>query len=145
MILNRKGVVGFPMRLAITFLILSLFVPVAFTMMNDLDERSQVSAAKYEAEKIGDSVKKMYYSGIGSTCTVDVELTNKSCLVIGGEGSDAYTIRIMIDDSEKERTYLQRPSVKLICDPIYLQGNCTLSLTCVAENGIYGVEVSVLD
>lgn len=143
--LDRKGVIGFPMRLAIAFLILSIFVPITLTMVDDLDDQSQTTIAKQEAERIEDRIKQTYYSGTGSICTVDVQLSGGSYLILGGDGSDAYSMRIMIDDTEKEKVFLQRPSVRLMGGPLYVNGNCTLSLECVSENEIYGIEVSIVD
>lgn len=141
MIRNRKGVIGLPIRLAVTFLILSLFVPAAMTMMDDLDEQTKISATKNEAETVCDHIKRAYYAGNGSRSTMDVNVIGSMCLAIGGEGSDAYTVRILSDDTEKEKIYLQRPSVRIIGEPIFVTGNVTLSFSCTEKNGIYGVEV----
>jgi len=65
--------------------------------------------------------------------------------MLGGEGSDSYCISILIDDTVFEKLYLQRPSVKLLGDPVYVMGNKTVSAECVIENGIYGVKVSIID
>ena len=137
--------VDFPVWLAVTFLILSVFVPVAVSMMNDLEHDSAASAAKSEAERIEDTVNRAYYSGAGSAYRVSVSLSGGSCLVLGGEGSDAYCISIMLDDTVAEKLYLQRPSVKFLGEPVYVMGNKTLSVRCVMENGVYGAEVSVVD
>jgi len=137
--------VDFPVWLAVTFLILSIFVPIAISMVGDLEHDSAASSAKAEAERIEDTVKKAYYSGAGSAAKVSVSLLGGSCLVIGGEGSDSYCISIMIDDNVAEKLYLQRPSVKFLGEPLYVMGNKTLSVKCIVENGVYGVEVSVVD
>ncbi|MCL1811611.1 MAG: hypothetical protein FWG41_05285 [Methanomassiliicoccaceae archaeon] len=143
--MNKKGMIGFPMRLAVTFLILAIFVPVAVSMVDGLEKDSAASSAKSEAEKIANSVKKAYYSGAGSTDTVNVSLSGGSCLMVGGEGPDAYSISILLYDTVVEKMYLQRPSVKLLGDPVYIMGGRTLSVECVVESGTYGVKVSVLD
>jgi len=137
--------IGFPLRLAVTFLILALFVPVAIGMVSDFEESSSAVSAKAEAEKIADAAKRTYYSGAGSTDTVSISLSGRSCLIIGGEGSDSYSIAVLYDDKITEKVYLQRPSVKFLGDQIYLMGNSTLLLKCVIRDGTYGVEVSVID
>jgi len=137
--------VDFPVWLAVTFLILAIFVPVAMNMVGGLEKDSAASAAKAEAEKIERSVGKAYYSGIGSTDAFGVSVSGGSCLVVGGEGSDSYCITILLNDSVVEKLYLQRPSVKLLGDPVYITGNRTISVECVIEDGTYGVKVSVID
>ncbi|MDR2698689.1 MAG: hypothetical protein LBB30_03305 [Candidatus Methanoplasma sp.] len=137
--------IGFPMRLAVTFLILALFVPVTIGMMDGMERDSAVSVAKTEAERIADTIKRTYYSGAGSTDTVGISLSGGSCLVIGGEGSDSYCISILLDDTVAERIYLQRPTVRFLGDPVHVMGIGTVSVECVNENGVYGVKVSVID
>jgi hypothetical protein len=137
--------IGFPMRLAVTFLILAIFVPVAFSMVDGLERDSEAASAKTEAEKIADSAKRMYYSGAGSTDTVAISLSGSSCLIIGGDGSNAYCISILNDDTVVEKFYMQRPSVKYLGEPLYLIGSKTVSVECVMNNGEYGVVVKVID
>ena len=137
--------VDFPVWLAVTFLILAVFVPVALHMVSDLEHDSSASAAKAEAEKIQNSVKKTYYSGIGSTDIVSVSVSGGSCLVLGGEGSDMYCISILLGDDVADKLYLQRPSVRFLGDPVCVTGNRTLSVECMMVDGAYGVEVSIID
>jgi len=137
--------IGFPMRLAVTFLILALFVPVAVGMLDGMEKDSSVSAARTEAEKISDTAKRAYYSGAGSTDTARISLSGGSCLVVGGDGSDSYCISILLGDTVVEKVYLQRPSVKFLGEPVYIMGIRTISVECVNDNGIYGVKVSVID
>ena len=137
--------VDFPVLLAVTFLILAIFVPIALGMVSNLEHDSAASAAKAEAEKIENTAKKTYYSGIGSTDTVSVSVSGGSCLMIGGEGSDQYCISIMLGDTVAEKIYLERPSVKFLGDPVYIMGNKTISVKCAVEGGAYGIKVSVLD
>jgi len=137
--------IGFPMRLAVTFLILALFVPVAIGMLDGMEKDSSVSAARAEAGKIADTAKRAYYSGAGSADTAGISLSGGSCLVIGGDGSDSYCISILLDDTVVEKIYLQRPSVKFLGEPVHIMGIRTVSVECVNDNGVYGVKVSVID
>jgi hypothetical protein len=138
-ILNKKGIVGFPLRLAVASLILAVFVPAAAGMIGDLEKDTSISAAKTEAERISDTVKRIYYSGTGSKGTVDVSLVSGSCLVLGGEGSDSYCITILFGDVSVGKIYMQRPSVMFIGDPLQITGSRTISFVCVNDGGKYGV------
>ncbi|MDR3074732.1 MAG: hypothetical protein LBU30_01670 [Candidatus Methanoplasma sp.] len=143
--LDKKGVVGFPMRLAVTSLILAIFIPLAIGMVDDLEKDASISDTRGEAERIADTVKRIYYSGTGSTGTVDVSLVSRSGLVLGGDGSDSYCIAISFDGRTAEKIYLQRPSVKFIGDPLQITGNRTLSIECIDDGDTYGVRVNIVD
>ena len=137
--------IDLPILLVVTFLILAVFVPVAVGMADGFEKDSAASAAKAEAERIGDTVKRVYYSGAGSTGKVSVSLSGGTCLVLGGDGSDSYCISILADDTVSEKLYLQRPSVKFLGEPLYVTGNRTVLAECIIENGDYGVRVSIVD
>jgi hypothetical protein len=133
------------MRLAVTFLILAIFVPAAAGMIDDFKMESSASAAKAEADRIADAAKKVYYSGSGSNSRLDVSLPQGSCLVVGGDGSDSYCITIQIDDNDIEKLYLQRPSVRFFGEPLFINGSMEVSLRCVVSEGAYGIEVEAVD
>ena len=135
----------FPVLLAVTFLILAVSVPIAISMLDGLEKDSAASAARAEAERIENAVKRAYYSGAGSVDTVNVSVSGGSYLMLGGDGSDSYCISILLDDTVVEKLYLQRPSVKFLGGPLYITGNRTVSVECAVENGVYGVRVSVID
>ncbi|MDR3282767.1 MAG: hypothetical protein LBS92_04060 [Candidatus Methanoplasma sp.] len=145
MIMDRKGMVGFPVRLAVTFLILALAVPSLMAMMGGMQEEAGESAAASEADKISSAVSRAYYSGVGGTCTVGVSISSGYRLVIGGDGADAYCISVLCGDEPKEKIYLQRPPVRIMnSEPLEISGERTLLCTCAAVEGAYGVEVSVI-
>jgi hypothetical protein len=115
-------------------------------MVDNLNDESGISSAASEAEKISDAVSRAYYSGVGGSNTVNVSVGHEYSIVIGGEGSDAYSIAIFSEDTEKERLYLQRPSVRIMNrEPLEISGERTLLCKCVSYGGIYGVEVTVID
>lgn len=142
---NRKAMIGFPMRLAVAFLILSVSVPILSEMVDDIENNDSVMAASNEAEKISDAITRTYYAGVGGSCTVDVDIGSDCYLSIGGKDSFAYTIGIFLGDVEKERLYLQRPTVQIFGDGLDISGQMTLSVECVRMNGEYGVEVNIVD
>jgi hypothetical protein len=142
--MNKKGVIGLPLRLAMTFLILSLSVPVVVYMVEDLRDDSDVALLRNEASKISDTVSKAYYSGEGGMFTVDISVKSDCVLTIGGEGKDAYSIGLFVGDTEVERIFLQRPSVKIVNECLDVSGDRTLQCQSVLINGTYGVEVSII-
>ena len=142
--LDRKGVVGLPLRLAMTFLILSISVPAVMYMVDDLQEDSDLSLLRYESTRLSDTMTTAYYSGEGSVQTISVSIKYNSSLVIGGEGKDAFCISILVDNQEKEKHYLERPSVRILNEQLHISGNRTLQCRCVSVDGVYGVEVTVI-
>ena len=142
--MNKKGVIGLPLRLAMTFLILSLSVPVVIYMVEDLRDDSDVSLLRNEASKISDTVSQAYYSGEGGVFTVNVSVKSNCKLTIGGEGKDAYSIALFLSGTEKERIYLQRPSVKIVNECLDIYGDRTLQCKSVRIDGTYGVEVRII-
>jgi len=142
--LDKKGVMGLPLRLAMAFLILSLSVPAVLYTVEDLKDDINVSILHREASKLSDALSQAYYSGEGGGCTVEISIKGDSRLTVGGEGKNAYSIGIFINDAEKERIYLQRPSVKIFGDPLDISGNRTLYCKGTIHNGVYGVEVTTV-
>ena len=143
--MDRKGIMSLPIKMTVAFLILSIFIPVLTGMIGDLEENNDNESVTTEAKKISDAMSKTYYAGIGGNCTVNVTIDYNCHITLGGEDSKAYSIGIFVLDKEVNRLYLERPSVKIIGDGLDVSGNRTLLIECVKLNGLYGVEVSILD
>ncbi len=145
MIKDKKGIIGLPMRLAIAFLILSISVPAIYGMANDIEDKDHLMSATKEAERVSETITKAYYAGIGGKYALDVNITSECHLSIGGEGTQSYTIGIFLDDIEKGRIYLERPTVCIFGDGLDIYGYATIYIECVELNGIYGIGVSLVD
>lgn len=143
--MDRKGMIGFPMRLAVTFLILSVSVPSMLYLADGFEDDSDVSAVTHEADRISDVLSKTYYTGTGSRNTVDIHVDGGCSIVIGGSGSDAYSMTVMKGDAEKDKLYMQRPAVRIIGDALEVSGDRTLMCESVEDDGHYGVKVTVID
>ncbi|MFA6804521.1 MAG: hypothetical protein WCR17_00835 [Candidatus Methanomethylophilaceae archaeon] len=142
--MNRMAMIGFPLRLTIAFLILSISIPVLSGMVTSLEDDNTSMAAESEAEKVSEAISKVYYSGVGGCVTVEVDIDRECYIKLGGEGADAYTIGIYHGDKETGRIYLQRPSVCIFGDGLEVSGNCTILIECQDQNGKYGVGVSLV-
>jgi hypothetical protein len=143
--INRKGMIGFPLRLAVTFLILSLAVPPLIYMANDFQDEADISSVRSEADRISDTATRLYYLGIGSSSVIKVSIIGDCYISIGGVGSYAYSIGIFMDDTEEERIFLERPTVRFIGDHLEISGNRTLELRCLNSSEGYGIEVKIVD
>lgn len=145
MIQDRKAMVGFPIRIAVAFLILSISVPVMIYAVGDLNEEADTEITNVDADRVADAISEAYYAGCGSIRLVTVSIDPACHIMIGGPGSEAYSIGIFVNDIEKDRVFLQRPPVKIIGDGLPVSGDCTLKIECVDSTEGYGVEVSVFD
>jgi hypothetical protein len=141
--MNRKGMIGMPVRLAITFLILAITVPLLMGVTDDLREDVEASDLAVQANIVSETAAKAYYAGIGSTFTTNVSIDHNNRLIIGGDGSDAYTIRTICGEKETGRIVMDRPLVKISTE-ISVSGVNVLMFKCVRDGSGSAVEVSLV-
>ena len=68
--MDRRGVLGLPMRLAVAMVIVSVCVPSLVYATETFKADSDVSEAASEVEKMVSAADSVYYSGYGNTCTM---------------------------------------------------------------------------
>lgn len=140
--MDRRGVLGLPMRLAVAMVIVSVCVPSLVYATETFKADSDVSEAASEVEKMVSAADSVYYSGYGSTCTIYVSIPAGCEIIIGGEDQDAYTMRVTYDGDVKKTVYTQRPMIQFLGGPVTVTGSPELRFECVSEGGIYGVKVT---
>ncbi len=141
--MNRRGVIGMPIRLAVAFLILAITVPLLMGVADDLRDDVEASDLAVQADIVSKTAEKAYYAGIGSTFTADVSIDHNGRLIIGGDGPDAYTVRMIYGDKEMGRIVMDRPLVK-ISEEISVSGVNVLMFVCVQDENGSAVEVRVV-
>ena len=141
--MNREGMIGMPVRLSVTFLILAITVPLLMGLTDDFREDVEASDLAVQADIISETAEKAYYAGIGSAFTANISIDHNSRLIIGGEGSDAYAIRMICGDKETGKIIMDRPLVK-ISNEISVSGVNVLMFTCVQDGNGSAVEVSLV-
>ncbi len=141
--MNRKGMIGMPVRLAITFLILAITVPLLMGVVDDLRDDVGASDLAVQADIVTKTAEKAYYAGIGSTFTANVSIDHNGQLIIGGDGSDAYSVRMIYSNKETGKVIMDRPLVK-ISNEISVSGVNVLMFICVPDGDGSAVEVSVI-
>ncbi|MDN5358037.1 MAG: hypothetical protein AB7D42_00195 [Candidatus Methanomethylophilaceae archaeon] len=142
--MDRKGMIGLPVRLAITFLILALTVPLLMGAVDDYRSGAEASALRVQAGIVSETAEKTYYAGEGGAFTAEVLIGHDNRMVIGGEGADAYTIRMFCGDDSIGRLVMDRPAVRIAGDGISISGERTLLFECVNDGRGCAVEVSVI-
>lgn len=123
-------------------LIIATVTPVVLNMADVAERGMEVSESVSEARTLADGISRAYYGGSGTTVTVSLSLPPGESLAIGGDGGDAYSIRILIDGEEREKIVLRNPSVEILGGETAISGDAVVSLRCEICDGIYGVRVS---
>ncbi len=130
-----------PFKLAVAMLIIATVTPIVLNAVDVAEHGMETSESMSEARTLADGVSRAYYGGTGTTVTVSLSLPAGESLAIGGEGGDAYSIRIIIDGEERERVLLQNPSVEILGGEKEISGDAVVYLRCEIDDGAYGVRV----
>lgn len=142
--MDRKGVIGMPVRLAVTFLILAIAVPVLMDYVEDYRDGTEASGLMVQAEVVSDTAEKTFYAGKGGVFTAEISVGNGNRLIIGGQGADAYAVRMFCGDEDVGRLVMDRPAVRIAGDGVAVSGERTLLFECVADGAGCAVEVRVI-
>ena len=141
--MDRRGVLGFPLRLGIAFLIIALFVPSLVSAIQGFQEESDLLEAEKEADSVMDAAERVWYSGTGSSESVSVHTPPGYCLRLGGQGPEAWSYSILKGDEIRETKYTESPKIRFIDDGILISGSSEIVLTCdVDGNGTYGIRAA---
>ena len=132
-----------PVKLMITMVIITLSVPMLTSALNDNQESMAGAEMGHECIKFKNAANLAHYSGNGCSRTVEIELPAGCEMCVGGEGGDAYTIRMFYNGSLVSTNYFDNPVLR-ISDEMTFTGRMTLKLTSVDTGGIPGIEVTVL-
>lgn len=139
--IDDKGVMDLPVKLAVVFLILSISVPVIANAVERNESISNEVVMDSEMARFSKAVAAAHYSGTGSTVTVMLDIPTGFEIRVGGDGSDSYSIRSYSGDSLISKRYMERPAVMLLCDLTIGQGRHTLSITSTLMDGRAAAEV----
>ncbi len=138
--LDRRGILGMPMRLAVVFLVISISVPFVIQAVDSGSSDIAETSMGAEADKICAAAASVHYSGIGSSKAVTITIAD-GCELSFGDGSYAITMRYNGNDCGQR--FVERPALMLLSDGIELgSGTYTVIVTSV-EAERPSVEVSV--
>ncbi len=140
---NRKGTMDLPVKLMITMVIITAFIPVLSDALNDNQENMAGTVMDQEVGKLKNAAAMVCYSGYGSSRTVELDLPAGCEIWIGGDGSEAYCIRSVCDGRVIAKDYFERPSVK-VPEQMIINGRITLKVTSIDCGGSAGLEVAAL-
>ena len=142
--MDCKGVTGFPMRLAVTAVILSLCTPILAEMADGFREHACETEAMRQISIIEDVSSSLYFNGPGASRVVDVCVPAGYELWVGGEGTDAFSVSLMYGDIPVRKVFMDHPSVAFSGDCFRITGKVTLKLECQHSDSGCTIGVSEL-
>ena len=141
--MNDSGVLGMPFRIMISFMVIALMVPALVAVANDMDMAADEAEGASLAEQVADASTRAYLSGVGGAVSLSVDIPIGRSLGIGGEGADAYTIRIYSDGKVSGKVVLDNPPIRMLCPETMLEGDRELLFEAVSHEGRLCVAVTV--
>ena len=130
-----------PIRLMVVFLLLSISVPLIANAIEQSEENTMETAMEHEIGRLYDSIIIVYYSGTGSSRTVSVNVPVGCEMYIGGDDSNAYSIRSSFKGSIGPSRYMETPNVELLSDITLYEGKHDLYLSSVMKDGRSAMEI----
>ena len=140
---NRKGVMGLPIKLMVTMTIIAISLPALTGIMDDSERGMADAEMGQEAERFMNAAVLAHRSGDGSTRTVSISLPAGCELWVGGEGSNAFSVRSVYNGEIVSKDYFETPVLK-INEQMTFSGNVTLKLTSVDSGDVPEIEVTIL-
>jgi hypothetical protein len=135
--MDRKGVTGFPWRISLAFLLVALCVPPLAGLAEGFQDTADNREIDSEVERITNSASTVYFGGAGTSLSLDLSILPGYEITLGGEGAEAYCIKITDPNGTETRTFMEHPAARFL-NSVTLSGPCTLDLVCHDEPA-YGI------
>ncbi len=130
MIHSKKGVVGLPIKLAVSFLILALMVPPIMSSIDTIRDNTEDGNLKAVAEELGDLIDLVGGKGTGYRMNHKMDLPDGVSLTVGG--TEGHLVRASLNDDIVNRVLVDRP----VCsDEITLCGTVIIEISS-DQNGV---------
>ncbi len=126
--------IGMPLKLLVSFLLIGLMLPTIVGMVSVVEEQSSGADTDSDCMAVEDCIYRVFRSGSGSMETVHVDLGPKETIVLGGTGVDAHSIRLYVNEELKKTVYLDRAPVVLSEEVSEIVGSVDVTFGCVMEN-----------
>ena len=105
--------IGMPLKLMVSFLLIGLMLPAITGMVSMVEESSEDVGADPSCAAVEECIYKVFRAGSGSMETVHVGLGPEDSIALGGEGVDAHSIRLYRNGELKRTVYLDKAPVVL--------------------------------
>ena len=135
--------IGMPLKLMVSFLIISLVLPSVGMMVSEVREDLSSQDLDAETDRIVECIYRTYRSGTGATESVTVDIPPGGSILIGGTGIDSHTVRVCHEGEVVETIGLDRAPVRLSEALMELTGRCTVTFQCTETDTGLVVEATV--
>ncbi len=134
--------VGLPMRLVVSIMVLSLAVPTVVALASDVEEEASAHTLDGTVLDIRSAVRDVVAMGDGGYRSIHVGMPTGYTLTLGGEGADATCMRFALDGDTVRTVHLEDPAVMIVGGPLTLSPGDLLVMGCVVVDGWSCVEVT---
>ncbi len=134
--------IGMPLKIMVSFLLIGLMIPTIAGMVSVVEEQSSETGAETGCAAVEDCIYRVFRSGSGSMETVHVELKPENCIVLGGTGADAHSIRLTGNGELLKTVYLDKAPVALSEKISVISGKQDVTFVCRSVDRALVVEVA---
>ncbi len=130
-----------PIKLTVAILIIATMTPMVMDVAQHAEEEISTRGTEEQARIIMDGISDVYLSGVGSKRTIEVDIPSGDSLIFGGSGTE-YIVRILTNDEEVKRLYIESPLIPVIGGETVISDRVLVTLECMVIEGTYGVRVT---
>ena len=141
--MDRRGVIGFPMRLMLAAVLLALCTPVLAEVTEGFRDQTHESEALCQTEKIMGASASLYLSGPGASRVISLDIPSGYSIILGGDDAYAYSVSILKGDDAISTVFTEHPSIRFINTIRDISGHCDLLLICERDDGGCGIRAAV--
>ena len=128
MIDSREGVIGLPIKLTISFMILALMVPPILASVENIQESMEQERSYACGTELADILNGLGTKGPDYKIWHQFDIPERSSLVIGG--NEGHIIRILVDGEHIGNVLMSRP---VIGTETVLSGSVILEISNTSE------------
>ncbi len=126
--------IGMPLKLMVSFLLIGLMLPTIVCMVSTVEEQSSEVDTGTGCSAVEDCIYRVFRSGSGSMETVHLDLGPKETIVLGGTGADAHSIRLYVNEELRKTVYLDRAPVLLEERVSEIVGSVDVTFGCTMQD-----------
>ena len=126
--------IDLPVKLAVCFLVLGLMVPVVMDVVDDADSEMSVYDLRRDAALLEDAIHRAYPDG--TITSIELDIPRGQSLIVGGDGSIEYIIRLVDDGETVETSFIDSPMVAVIGGITEISGDVVVRIDGTEADGV---------
>ncbi|MBE6527690.1 MAG: hypothetical protein E7Z64_00740 [Thermoplasmata archaeon] len=120
----RRGVISLPVKLAISFMVIALTVPMVFAAVENVKEGMDDSNLNAVSEQLRDNISKVHSRSPNFSMQFELEIPDGCHLAIGGD--EGMVIRMYKDDRHMGNILMDS---RVLGDELILHGDVLLRIS----------------